>query len=78
MDLSETHRNLKALEARLRDQNAPARARFERLGPRGLFELAAAEQLEADCATDPDERRLHRVAARAAQTMAERLVDAGA
>lgn len=77
MDLSQLERSLKAAAARLEAQAAPTRARLEALGPAGLFAMAAAEQRAADRAVDADQRRLHALAARAAQTLAEDLLGVG-
>lgn len=78
MDLSDVERSLKAVAARLEAQAQPTRDRLEALGPVGLFAMAAAEQRAADHAMAADERRLHLLAARAAQTLAEDQVAARA
>ena len=67
-------RELQQVERRLAQQTAPLRAELTALGPAGLFAVAADEQQQADDSDDAALARVHGVAARAAQTLAERLV----
>lgn len=65
---------LEGVERRLARQAAPVRERLHRMGPAGLFAIAADEAAKAEAAEDEDERHIHALAARAAQTLAERMV----
>lgn len=70
MDDAITH--LQDLEKRLRAQAVPVRAKVARLGPAGLYAMAAQDLRWAEAATDPAQRRLHLTAARAAEQLADR------
>jgi hypothetical protein len=73
LDLNDLSGRLRAVQRRLDAQAAPSRVGFAALGPAGLFALAAAEQRLADAAQDRQVRRVHVVAANAAQRLGERL-----
>jgi hypothetical protein len=72
--LAELERNMRELRDRLDTMAAPLQARMQALGPAGLFALAAAEGRRADREYHHARRRLHLEAARAAETLADRLV----
>jgi len=73
LDLGDLAGRLQAVRERLDAQAAPTRERLLALGPAGLFAVAAAEQRLADTTQDRQRRRVHVVAANAAQRLGERL-----
>lgn len=73
-EVTELGMRLQQDHARLEEQALPTRQRLIALGPAGLFALAAAEQLQADSESDRHLRRLHLIAANAAQRLGEQLV----
>ncbi len=72
-ELTELATRLQAAQARLEEQVTPTRRRLVALGPAGLFALAAAEQQQADSQADRHLRRMHVIAANAAQRLGEQL-----
>jgi hypothetical protein len=74
MDLDDIEERLKALEQRLDAANKPVRKKLAALGPAGLFAVAAEEEAAAEVEIDRDARRVRLIAARAAQSLAERQV----
>lgn len=74
LDLDDLASRLRAARERLDAQAAPSRERLIALGPAGLFAVAAAEQRLADLSQDRQMRRVHVVAANAAQRLGEQLV----
>ena len=64
---------LDAVRRRLESRTAPTRERLSSLGPVGLFALAADELRLADEETDRAQRRVHVIAANAAQRLGEQL-----
>lgn len=74
LDLDDIAGRLRAVRARLDAQAEPTREKLLALGPAGLFAVAAAEQELADATDDRQVRRVHIVAANAAQRLGERLV----
>lgn len=68
---------LKDLEQRLRAQAAPVRERVRRLGPAGLYAMAAQDLAWAEQTSDPLQRELHLKAARAAEKLADRALTLG-
>jgi hypothetical protein len=72
--LAELERTMRDLRDRLDVIAAPLRVRMEALGPPGLYALAADEAVRAEHEYHHQRRRLHLEAARAAETLADRLV----
>ncbi len=70
--------DLKHLEQRLEAQAAPVRSRLQRLGRPGLYAMAAEELRLAEATVDPRDAELHRSAAEAAETLADRFVRSAA
>ena len=64
---------LDAVRRRLESRTAPTRERLADLGPAGLFALAADELRLADAEVDRAQRRVHVIAANAAQRLGEQL-----
>jgi len=72
-ELTELATRLQETRAQREEHVAPARAHLTALGPAGLFALAGAEQRLADSESDRQRRRVHLVAANAAQRLGEQL-----
>lgn len=71
MDMDRTAFELQEIEGRLVHQARPVRERMERLGPGGLYALAAAEQRKADVTRDPDVRKVYLASAAAAEALGD-------
>lgn len=74
IDLDDLTERLRAVRRQLETHADPARERLAALGPVGLFTVAADEQRLADQEPDRARRRVHVIAASAAQRLAEQLV----
>lgn len=74
MDLERQAARLREVEEQLQELARPARQRYERLGPVGLYSLAASELRLAATSRDPEARRLHETAAAAAEALGDRAV----
>lgn len=77
MDLERHAARLREVEEQLQALARPVRRRYERLGPAGLYALAAAELRLAAITRDDTARRVHESAAAAAETLADRAVARG-
>lgn len=77
MDLERQTARLREVEQQLQALARPVAQRYERLGPAGLYALAAAELRLAAISRDDSARRVHEGAAAAAETLADRAVARG-
>lgn len=68
--------DIRETERRLDEIARPTRERLAEMGPAGLYAVAAAEYHRAHREKDRDQRRLHLVAARAAETLADQAIAA--
>jgi hypothetical protein len=74
IDLDDLTERLRAVRRRLEVHADPVRERLASLGPAGLFAVAAEEQRLAELEQDRARRRVHVIAANAAQRLGEQLV----